>query len=314
MPKKYSDTFLFKQYNGYERKMFEFIMGAERIDTTSEAFGDVLFDFKRHNVSRSLVKVLSSKNVVLGVKEGASLPKAFKVFVAKDVKMDKNKYKVFIDVSDCMRNKAGVWDCLKTDWLVSYVINAMTSLTYAVATQRLTGNASIIKDGAEAFTRCFSYVLDRMYKLTTVQQLKKRVDYAAAMYYQINILERDFDKNFDSIKAIAMKVADIEARDAQIVDNQFSEKDFKDINTFSKAVGTAFGLKDLKVANIVSLWMSAFGTGTAFALEYFPAFSMMMTNTYVAGYIDNQITIEKVAGPAMVSFTKSILQIGEQVV
>ena len=59
--------------------------------------------------------------------------------------------------------------------------------------------------------------------------------------------------------------------------------------------------------------MKAFGTGTIFALEFFPAFSAMMTNTYVGGYLDQQMTIEKIAGNSMVSFTKTILQIGASV-
>lgn len=312
MPKTYADTYLFRQYSNYERKMLEFIMNAERIDTSADNFDDVVFDFKRRNTTRGLLKVLNSKNVVVGIRDGNPLPKAFKVFVAKDVKVDKNKHKAFIDVTDCMVNKGGMWDCLKIDWLVSYVINAMTSMVYTVEPQRLLGNSSVLKDGGEAFTRCFSYIMDRMYKLTTVQQLKKRVDYAVAMYYQVNLLERDFEKNFDSIKANAMRIADIESRDAQIVDIDIAEEDFKNLDTFVKALGRIFNLKDLKTSNVVALWMQAFGTGTVFALEYFPAFSMMMTNTYVGGYIDNQITIEKVAGNAMVSFTKTVMQIGEQ--
>jgi hypothetical protein len=39
----------------------------------------------------------------------------------------------------------------------------------------------------------------------------------------------------------------------------------------------------------------------------------MLTNTYVGGYIDQQMTIEKVAGTSMVTFSKTILQIGASV-
>jgi NAD-dependent DNA ligase len=73
------------------------------------------------------------------------------------------------------------------------------------------------------------------------------------------------------------------------------------------------GFKDMQVSNVLSYWMNAFGTGTVLALEYFPSFSAMLTDCYMGGYLNNQITIEKITGPSMVKFTKTILQIGEQV-
>ena len=45
----------------------------------------------------------------------------------------------------------------------------------------------------------------------------------------------------------------------------------------------------------------------------YPAFSTMMTDAYVGGYLNQQMTIEKIIGPTMVSFTKTILQIGATV-
>ena len=60
--------------------------------------------------------------------------------------------------------------------------------------------------------------------------------------------------------------------------------------------------------------MQAFGNGTVFALEFLPAFYMMLTNIYVGGYIDQQMTIEKVTGQSMVKFVKTILEIGASVV
>ena len=75
-----------------------------------------------------------------------------------------------------------------------------------------------------------------------------------------------------------------------------------------------FNLKDIKIDAILSTWLKSFGTGTIFALEYFPAFAMVMTNTYIGGYIDNQITIEKVCSKSLPKFCKTILEIAEEVV
>lgn len=312
MPKTYSQTYLYKMYNDYEKKIFGFVMNADRINTSSKEFEDLAYDIKRRNISDYLMKILNSNNVVLCINPTGSLPKAFKVFVASDVKTDKKK-KVFIDVTDCIALKNGVYVSSHIDWIISYLINASTSYIYEMAENKITGNASVLKDGGEAFVKFFSYIIDRIYKISTVQSLRKRVEYIAALYYQINILGKDFSKNFDSIKANAMRIADIDVRDAQYVDIMLSDTAFINLNTFVDELNRIFKFKDLSVSIIIDKWMQAFGTGTVFALEYFPAFSMMLTNTYVGGYIDNQLTIDKVAGQSMVKFSKTMLQIGASV-
>ena len=313
MSKLFSDTYLYRKYPEYDKKMFEFIMGAERIDVNSEAFEDIMIDIKHRKINDALIKVLKSDNVIIGIKPGKSLPKAFKVFVAKDVREDK-KLKTFIDVSDCVFMKNGVYVCNHIDWIISYLINAMTSYIYAMLETKFTNNSSIIKYGGDAFVRCFSYIIDRIYKISTVQSLRKKVEYVAALYYQINILGKDYSKNFDSIKTTAMRISKIDAKDANIVDILLDDSCFLDIALFTENLARMFKFKDLSVSLILEKWMSAFGTGTIFALEFFPAFSMMMTNTYIGGYIDQQNSIEKIAGPSLVEFSKTILQIGASVV
>ena len=313
MAKSYANTYLYSQYAEYDKKLFEFVMNAERINTKGSEFEDILYDVKRRKVSDSLAKVLVSDNVVLGIHSGRALPKAFKAFVFSDVKEDK-KLRVFIDVTDCVVYKNGVYVCNKLDWLVSYVVDAMTAFVYQLATNRITGNASILKDGGEAFTRCFSYIIDRMYKITTVPQLKRRIDYAIALYYQVNLMEKDLDKSFDSIKANAIRVSDIDPKETQFVDVMLKRDDFTNIDKFVNALGRIFSLKDIKTGNVVSYWMNAFGTGTVFGLEYLPAFCAMMTDAYIGAYLNQQLSIEKVAETAMVKVSKTILQIGDSVV
>jgi hypothetical protein len=58
--------------------------------------------------------------------------------------------------------------------------------------------------------------------------------------------------------------------------------------------------------------MTVYGTGTIFGLEIFPAFASMLTDTYVGAYLNNQKTIEKIAGSSMIEFTKVLLSIGAE--
>lgn len=310
---QYVDTYIFKSYNQYEKALFGFIMEADRIDTSDEAFGDILYDLKRRNISDNLAKIVTSNNIVLAISKGKSLPKAFKVFAAKDIKRDKNKIKVFIDVTDCITYKNGKYVCSKIEWLVSYIIDAMVSYIYAVAPSKLTGNSSILKDGGLIWSNLFTYVVDRMYKISAVQSIRQSVHYLSAIFYQTNILMKNFDQSIDSIKANAERISNIDPKIAGRINPFIEAKDFINLSTFCECIGKILDLKDFKPAAVIALWMNVFGTGTVFGLEYFPAFSAMMTDTYVGGYINNQLTIEKIAGPSLVDFNKTIFQIGASV-
>lgn len=317
MPKTYADTYLFKK-NDYGKQMAKFIMESDRLDVTSSEMEDVVYDFKRKAISDTLYKIFTSKNVVLMSNPKGSksaLPKAFKAFVAKDIK-NNNAVKAFIDVTDLIVLKGSKYQCLNMEWLVAYTINAMVSYIYAKQEQRLVGNAAIITNGGIAFVRAFSYIIDLLYKTSTVQQLRQRIEYMSALYYQVNILGKDLHSS--NVRATSVKMTDIEAKDAKVIDIMVGDHDFDNIENFVKALERLFGLNNITVSAVVSKWMFAFGTGNAFALEYFPAFSAMLTNAYVGGYIDKQANIEKIinppATPYMTYFTKAILQIGASVV
>lgn len=315
MAKTYADSYIYQKFPDYGREMYKFIVSANRIDTKSTEFENILFDVKRRKISDKLAKVITSDNVVIGISDDKSLPKAYRVFVAQDVKVDK-KYRVFIDATDFISYKDGNYTCKELSWLISYVISGIISFVFKMREAKLTMDTSVITDGGRCFVRMFSYIIDRIYKITSVQSLKKKIDYACALYYQINMLGKDIksESQFRLIRNYAIKITDIDDKDSRVVDMMLDDHDFDNLNTFIIALGRMFQLKDIKIDNIVGTWMKCFGTGTVFAMEYFPAFSMILTNTYIGGYIDNQVTIEKVCGAPMVQFCKTILAIGDSVV
>jgi hypothetical protein len=54
--------------------------------------------------------------------------------------------------------------------------------------------------------------------------------------------------------------------------------------------------------------MFFYGSSTGMALEYFPAFSELLSDAYNGCYLNNQKTIEKIAGNNMVAYVKQIVQ------
>ena len=307
----YNDSYLYSKLPSYNEQLYKFIVKAERINTKSSEFEDILFDVKRRKISDKLIKVITSDNVVIGIAD-KSLPKAFRVFVAKDV-ADAKKVKLFIDATDYIKYQNGTYTCSDLSWFISYIVAGMTAFIFRLKMPKITMNSGIITDGGDCFVRLFSFIIDKIYKISTVQSVRTKVDYLAALYYQSSLLGKDItsESQFRTVRNYAIKITDIDDKDARVVDMMLSKDDLNDINTFISALGRICSLKDIKLDVIVAQWIKSYGTGTVFALEYFPAFSMMITNTYIGGYLDNQLTIEKICSKSLPVFAKQIMQIGD---
>ena len=314
MAKNYASTYLYSMYNEYEKETIDFILKADRIDQNSSKFEDIVYEVKKRQVSPSLVKVLMSPNVIL-MSRPKPLSKAFKVFCAKDIKND-STLRVFIDVSGIIKDDeaSGKYVCNKNniDIFISYILDAMVSFIYytPTGTDRIVSNSKIRSIGAKTFANLFSHVVDYLCKISTISGSKNKCSFMAAMYYLVNLLGAD--PNSDATKAVAKKAADISDREADIILLQMRSESFQNIKFFVETVADVMHLNKLTLDTIVEKWMYVYGTGTVFALELLPSFSNMLTDAYVGAYINNQKTIEKIAGTGMVEFTKTILTIGAE--
>lgn len=314
MAKTYASTYLYGKYNEYEKRTIDFLLKADRIDQSLPEFEDIIYEVRKRQTSPALVKVLKSPNVIL-MSSMKPLDKAFKVFCAKDIKND-SSLKVFIDVSNIIKKDEvkGKYVCGRNeiDIFISYLIDAMTTFIYYTpnGTDRIVNNTSVRSDGARVFADLFSHVVDYLCKISTISGSKNKCQYMAAMYYLVNLLGAD--ANSEATRRIACKVSGISDREAEIINIQLKPDCFLNIKFFVENVADVMHLSKLTLDTVVEKWMYVYGTGTVFALELFPAFSNMVTDAYIGAYINNQKTIEKVAGQGMVVFTKSILTIGEE--
>lgn len=314
MAKNFASTYLYGKYNEYEKETIDFLLKADRIDQNSPEFEDIAYEVKKRQVSPALIKVLKSPNVVLMTK-AKPLSKAFKVFCAKDIKTD-NEMRVFIDVSGIikMNDVAGKYICDRNsiDVFISYLVDAMSTFIYysPKGTDRIVNNSKIRSVGAKTFADLFSHIVDYLCKISTISGSKNKCMFMAAMYYLVNLLGAD--PSSEATKAVAKKAADISEREAEIILIQMKPESFQNIKFFVDTVADVLHLNKLTLDTIVERWMYIYGTGTVFALELFPSFSNMLTDAYVGAYINNQKTIEKIAGTGMVEFTKTILTIGAE--
>lgn len=305
IPKDHSNSYLYSMSEGMEKKIFEFIMQGEEIDKESEAFADIRSDLKRRQVTNSLVKVVDSKNIVLMISKNP-LPKAFKVFCATDVKGD-NKKRIFVDCSEIIRFKDGLYKCRDIDIFVAYMISAMTSRIYYADPMRIITNAGIINTGAAIFSSLFTHVIDYLDKISIVPSTKAKCIYLTSLYYITNILGLELN---ETRKGICRKISGISEREEDVIFIQLDDDWNLNIKFFIRELGKVLRLNKLTLEVFVEKWIFLYGTGTHFALELFPSFSSMVTDAYVGCYINNQKTIEKIIGRDLVNFSNVIFRIG----
>lgn len=310
--KNFTKTYLYTKSGEYETKLINFIMKSERIDKGSVEFQDIKMQVKRRQVTSILYNVLESENVVL-LHSSSPMPKSFKVTCMKDIKTDA-KLKVFIDVSSIFRKGNNGWDCISIDTFVSYILSAMTTYIYFKQPNKILINANCTKHGTTAFSQLVTHIINYLYKINIIEAKRDKCIYLSSLYYLSNVIGNGSINVSESDKALAKKISKLSDREIEIITMDLQRDDFLNIRTFVDCLSRILVLDKLTVDLFMEKWIYLYGPGTHFGTEYFPAFASILTDAYVGAYINNQKTIEKIAGSEMVDFTKSIFRIGENVV
>lgn len=309
--KGYSESYLYNKSTDYEKRLFKFLMEAKEVDKKDPSFEDIISDVKRRQVHSVLSRVLMLNSVVL-LRHASPLPRSFKVFAAADVKNGSKAKKVFIDVSDIIMEEDGKYKCNMNsiDILGAYLLSALAILINEGKPNSIINNAQLTSTGTRCFSSLFSYIIDYM-RLGGVADIREKVTYMSAMYYQICILGKE---ESDSVKTLATHLSKLSSRDTEIVDMQMETDCYKDIDKFVSSVAKVIKADGLRLDNFVEKWMMLLGSGTQFGTEVYTAFSSMLTNAYCGVYINNQKTIEKITGKNMVEYVNTLLRIGGDLV
>ena len=307
MAKSYNNTFIYTKFP-YEENVFRYLMTATRIDKESDKFSDIEYEFKKRQLDSCLLKVLRSKNTILCSSENLPLNTQFRVMCTRDPKTkNDSSYKIFIDCTGLITlDKGGKYKCRSIDILVSHIVNAMVTMIYHKAENQIL-STQLINDTMEAFCNLFTHVIDYLAKISVTPSIKSKCQFLACMYFTQNIIQRDFNGNYQHIAA---KITNLSDREQDMIMTQCDVEDFSDIKTFVTKLADMLKLPSLKIDNVIDKWMYLFGTNTVFAVEYYPALSAMLTDAYCGAYLNNQKTIEKVVGNTLVSYTKNVIAKG----
>lgn len=306
--KNYSDCYLYGVGN-YDKNIYEYFIKSSIIDKNSNAFEDVRYDVKRLQPSPNLSKTLDSPNVIL-LTHSTPLPRSFKVFSAKDLKSGDKRLKVFIDVSDIMYTKDGIMSIHQSnmDKFLSYLTSALMMRIYYSHPDKLLNRDKLLDSGIRCFTELFAYVIDFL-RIGGADKIREKCMYMSAIYYQTNILNKEIS---DSIINRAKSVSKITPRDIEILNIQLDSSTYNNISTFITSIAKVINAESLKLDNFMDKWVTLYGPGTQFAVEYYPAFSTMITNAYNGSYLNSQKVIEKICGRNLVDYTTSLLKVGDE--
>ena len=317
--KSYSDTYLYNKFPKYQKMLLDAIMKDPIVDKTTESFKDVIYEVKRMKmISDPLVRILTSSHVIL-LDCDNPLPRTFKVFASKDPKSkDPSLIKIFIDCTNVIEKRDKVGDYRVDDIkLLSYLMNAAVTMIYHKDPSRLLRRSEIIQSATVCFSKLFTFIIDYLAKVSIQESNKIKTLYLSAMYFLEGVLRMD---NPTASSKLAKKIAGISEREANMIDILLDKycnprggvtiDPYDNLKTFISTFAQILKLNEkvIVIDTIVEKWMQQYGPGTVMALEYFPAFSAMLTDAYNGGYLNQQKTIEKVCGSDMVEYSKKIIE------
>ena len=303
--KTYNDSYLYKnkimnsQRENPDRKANEaikdFIINSHRI-SKDDSFRGVMEEVKRNQRSSALYSVLMMDNVCLCI-GNSEMPRAFKVFDARDTKSDKQPT-VFIDCTGLIELKNGYYNCRKIDVLLAYLFDALIYILYRYYPSKIVDNSAVTINATECYVALFNYIIDHE-RVVGFSVNKNKISYLVALFFLNNMMGKDLNDYTKNLAATVAKInkADINAYDLYVYDK---EDTFQDINTFIKYIVETFKLKGFNIQVFIQKWMYFFGTGTEYASELYTSFLVLIANAYSGSYIVQQRTIENVCKSFMV--------------
>lgn len=302
----YGDTFLYPKGN-YEKAVYKFLMSANRIEKNDRSFEDIRYEVKRRQMYKSIVNVLDHNNVVLLYNINDPLPRSFKVFTCKDVRAGDGKKRVFIDVSGIIDDKNGQYTInnRSVDTLIAYLLAAMVELIYYTDPTKIVNRNAIVTSGGESFAKLVFYIVDYL-RVGNVEKIREKVFYISSRYFEECLLQ----KSGTTVENRAKNLSGLTTREIDVLNLYIEPNSFKNLDTFIRTLSKALKDERLDTTTFFEKWRWLYGPSTAFATELYTAFSKMLTDVYVAAYINNQKTIEKVLGNSFIEYTKDLLQIG----
>ncbi len=300
MPKNITDCYLY-QKQGIDVNIMKTLMTAPTVNTDTDNFKEVVYEFNKRAPHPALYKVLLSKSVRLisGESLSGGFPRSITSIYAHDPKDKKNR--IIMDVTPILRiknvkDKYELSNNYAVDILVAQTTEAMLHLIYSAQPTALLSSYDIVEDCMRVFSSLFEYIINYLFKINVIKEKVMKCKYLACMYFVKNLMGKDFDKNY---MGLAAKVTDITPIWQNMILANTEDIIFKDINTFIRGIGELLGLSSLTTEAFVDKWIYVFGIQTVYGMEYLPTLFYMIISASSGVNTMNINTIENVCGASL---------------
>ena len=294
----------------FNKNIAECLLHSSVIDTSSKKFDDLRYEIKRRQISKFVCEIIDNPRVKLIICKKA-MPRMLKVLTAKDIKKltgNANNYITYVDVTGIIEEDSGKFVCDRIDILIALLFAASNNMLWYTNAFKLKGDFSTIKKSAMmCYARLFTNVINYLAKINNVPGQKNKCLYTSALFFLNNLYE---ESNFEVNSNICKTETEISDRERELINMYFKMDSLNSLDKFVDTLKDILHLKNLDVSSVVRIWVKLYTPGTIFGLEYFPAFSQMLTDAYTGCYLNNQATIEKVCGNNLAVFCNKVIDLG----
>ncbi len=287
-----------------ERALITFIMSADRIDISSNAFKGVVSQLKSRAQSAVVIRMLQQGNVVLGI-ASKELSPSMKVFYAKDIKAGNKSKKVFVDVTGIITLENGFFVCKNIDKFAAYLLGVLIMETYYTDPNKFISNGALQKLSTTSFIKLYCALLNEL-RMPGYINNKAKIQYIVGVYFAHTVMGLELPQ----ARLVASSAMSMNKQEAATIDFYYSEDDLKNIYAFTESITKTFKLKDLTTDGLINKWIYAYGKGTMYALELYPAFLTLVMYAYSGSYINNMKRIESVLKGELVEIANIVLRVG----
>ena len=307
-PKTFADCSIYAKVDesGYstERALVSFIMTANRIDISSNAFKGVVEQLKSRSQNAIIIRMLQQGNVVLGM-AGKELSPSLKVFYAKDIKSNTKSRKVFVDATNLIVLENGFFVCKDINRLAAYLLGVLVMEVYYNEPNKFITNGNLQKLSVTAFIKLFNAILNDQ-RLPGYIANKAKIQYISGVYFGVTVMGLEMSQ----ARLAAQSAMSMSKQDAANADFYYKEEDLKDIYTFLQYLIDTFKLKGLASDGFINKWIYSYGKGTMYALELYPAFLTLIMYACSGSYINNMKRIENTLSKELVDIENIVIRVG----
>ncbi|MGL6099439.1 MAG: hypothetical protein ACRC0G_07425 [Fusobacteriaceae bacterium] len=148
---------------------------------------------------------------------------------------------------------------------------------------------------AKSYGKLMLKVFNRLFSLSANTINLEKVLYCVHKFYYLNVL--GFKDSTENINSTCMKMTEtINSKIVSDIDNYVTDKDYATLKTFLEALATNIPVcAKLTQSGFMNSWVSMYGSGSVFAIEFLPAYLTIIDYVMTGSYLTiNTGTVERI--------------------